>query len=242
MLITQSGDRDHPSVAKVAHPGSSSTEEGPDGSETAIDEEITRDSEAEIRAAHGPPGDCPGLRRGGGDGLGVRPPGPAGGSELAAPSRSGRSDARSTAVYGGGAESRADPARRGADSQGAQADGRDAAAAVGGVRRGPSRRLPPQPVLRDLSSLGQEIEAVDAAGAPGRREDVYRLLGQAPAHRRSADRRTDPCRTVYRGARREQLHLRRGDRKSEAAVLGRCPYADDRLRRRSGSRTNSRAA
>ena len=73
MLITYSGDRDHSSIAKVTHPGSSSMEEGPDGSETAIDEEITRDSALEVLPAAGPPGDRPGLQCGSRDGLGVRP-------------------------------------------------------------------------------------------------------------------------------------------------------------------------
>ena len=43
---------------------------------------------------------------------------------------------------------------------------------LGGVRRGPSRRLPLHAVLRDLPAVGAAAAAVDAAGPPRRREDV----------------------------------------------------------------------
>ena len=78
-----------------------------------------------------------------------------------------------------------------------------------------------QPVLRDLPALGAEAQAVDAPGAPGGREDLRRLLGQAAPPRGPEDRRGDPGRAVRGRARGEQLHLRRGDPEPEAPRLGR---------------------
>ena len=70
-----------------------------------------------------------------------------------------------------------DPARLRGDPPRAQARRGHAAAPVAGVCPGPSRRLPLQPVLRDLPALGSAPPAVDASGASSRREDLHRLLG-----------------------------------------------------------------
>ena len=71
------------------------------------------------------------------------------------------------------------PTRLRAHPRRAQAQRGHAAAALGGVPAGPSLRLPLHPVLRDLPAVGAAAAAVDAAGAPRRREDLHRLLGQA---------------------------------------------------------------
>ena len=67
-------------------------------------------------------------------------------------------------------------------------------------------------VLRDLPAVGQAAAAVDAAGAPRRREDLHRLLRQAAEPGRPAHGGAAACRAVCRRARRQPPHLRRGDR------------------------------
>ena len=70
--------------------------------------------------------------------------------------------------------------------------------------------------------------AVDAAGPPRRREDVHRLLGEAAGAGRPAHRGIAARRAVRRRTRREQLHLRRGDRHPAVARLGRRPHPHGR--------------
>ena len=147
----------------------------------------------------------------------------AGGVGLAAAGRAGRRGARGPLVPARGPGARPGPARLRVHPPGAQARRRHAAVALGGVRPGPSERLPPHAVLRDLPAVGATAGAVDAAGPPRRREDVHRLLREAagagrPPHGRGAARRA-----VRHRARREQPHLRRGDRDPAVARLGRRP-------------------
>ena len=113
----------------------------------------------------------------------------------------------------------------------AQAGRRHAAAALGGVRPGPSERLPAHAVLRDLPAVGAAAAAVDAARPPGWGEDVHRLLRQAADAGRRPNGRSAARRAVRRRARRQQPHVRRGDRDAAAARLGRRPRPDGRVLR-----------
>jgi hypothetical protein len=109
-------------------------------------------------------------------------PGGAGGRGLAAAARARRGRARGAAVPPGRSGPGAPGAGPGVGPPGAQEGRGDPAAAVGGVPGGARRsRVRLQPVLRDLPALGAEARAFDAPGAPGRGEDVHRLLGpEAP--------------------------------------------------------------
>ena len=100
----------------------------------------------------------------------------------------------------------------------AQAERCHAVTALGGVRRRPSERLPLHPVLRGLPAVGGAAAALDAAGAPRRRKDLHRLLGQAAEPGRPPHGCAPARRAVPRRARRQQPHLRRSDR--DAAVAG----------------------
>ena len=123
------------------------------------------------------------------------------------------------------------PARLRVHPPRAQARRGHAAAPVGGVRPGPSRRLPIHAVLRDLPAVGPASTAVDAAGPPGRREDVHRLLRQAADGGRPPDGRSSARRAVRRRARRQPLHLRRGDREPATARLDRRSHPHGRVLR-----------
>ena len=133
-------------------------------------------------------------------------------ARLAVAGRVGRRGARGPVVSPRRAVGWPSPARLRVHPPRAQARRRHPATPLGGVHPGSSERLPPHPVLRDLPAVGATAAAVDAAGAPRRREDVHRLLREAaesgrPAHGGAAARRV-----VCRRARRQSPHLRRGDR------------------------------
>ena len=76
--------------------------------------------------------------------------------------------------------------------------------------------------IEDLPAVGAAAAAVDATGPPRWREDVHRLLREATDPDRPSHGRIAPRRAVRRRARREQLHLRRGDR-HPAVARGRPP-------------------
>ena len=148
---------------------------------------------------------------------------------------------RSAAVSRGGSEravgASADRLRVGASR--ASADGRDAAASLGGVPGGrrshghdATSSVPVQPVLRPVRVVAAEARGLDAPGASRRREGLRRLLGQEARYRRPAHRRGDGGRALRRGARREQLHLRGGDADAEARRLRRVDDARLRILRR----------
>ena len=68
-----------------------------------------------------------------------------------------------------------------------------------------------QPVLRSVRRLPAASGPVDAPGAPRRREDLHRLLGQEAADLVVGDGRGDRGRALRRGAGRDELHVRGGD-------------------------------
>ena len=178
-------------------------------------------SPSQARAGVVPPGDSPGLRHWRGHGLAVSAEDGAARVGLAAARGAGRCGARGAVVPSRRPGARPGPARLRVHPPRVEARRRHAAAPLGGVRPGPSERLSPHPVLRDLPAVGAPAAAIDAAGAPRRREDVHRLLGEAADPRRPSHGRGAARRAVRRRARREQPHLRRGDRDPAAARLGR---------------------
>ena len=163
------------------------------------------------------------------EGVGQRLPAPRrrGRPDLGGRARARRRRARGPAIPGDrlqrAARARTDRPRVGApgDAQ----DGSHPAARVGRVPRGGrvQRRCAAsvrvQPVLRAVPPLRGEGRPRDAAGSPRGREAVHRLLGQAPGDLEPRDRRGRGGRTLRRRARREQLHLRRGDAHAEARRL-----------------------
>ena len=147
------------------------------------------------------------------------------------PSRPRRRRAGGPVVPPGGAGAGAGQAGLRVDPPRTHTPRRDAAPAVAGIRPGSSSGLSLQPVLCDLPAVGPAAAAVDAPGASRRREDLHRLLGHTPGGGRSAHGRGTSRRALRRGARGQQLHLRRGDRNPAAARLGRGAHPDGRVLR-----------
>ena len=159
-------------------------------------------------------------------------------SRLAAARGSDRCGARGDAVPAGGRRDPAGacPARLADDPPRAPAQGRDAGAPVGGVPGGASRRLRLQPVLRALPALGGPARADDAPAPRRRRADVRRLCRRDASGDRRRDRHGAPGPALRRGARRVELHVRRGDLDAEPAGLDRLARPGARLvRRRAGA-------
>ena len=84
--------------------------------------------------------------------------------------------------------------------------------------------------------------AHDAPGPPRRREELRRLRGEAAVPHGSRDGRADPRRALRHGARRVELHVRRGDAHAAAPRLDREPHAGLRLLRRRAGRRRVRSA
>ena len=90
------------------------------------------------------------------------------------------SSARTGLPGTGGSRCRADP-------PGVEACWSHPPPALGRVPGSESKGICLQPVLCDLRAVGPETEALDAAGAPRRREDLHRLFRQTARTDGSAD-------------------------------------------------------
>src|SRR3972149_7781432 len=90
IMITDSGHRDHPSVASACDSGSFTTKEDLDGDETATDAKVARNSAAQVRETPTSPGHRARLRGRRRDGLGACGASRAGRIELALAGGSGR--------------------------------------------------------------------------------------------------------------------------------------------------------
>ena len=133
-------------------------------------------------------------------------------------------------------------ARLRVDRHGATAGRGDAGAAAPRVPGAAARRVPLHAVLRDLPAVAGTAAAVDAAGVPGRREGVRRLLGEEAVHLGREDRRTDPRRALRGGAGRVEFHLRRGDEDAAVGRLDREPRAGAGVPRRLAVAVRARPA
>ena len=131
-------------------------------------------------------------------------------------------------------------ARLGSAGAGAQASRRQPADFVGGISGGPPGRLRLQPVLPAVPRVRAAAVADHAPAARRRAQGVRRLLRQAGADCRSAHRRSAHGRDLRGGARRLQLHLRRGDVDADVAGLDRRPCAHVPLLWRSAATAGSR--
>lgn len=121
----------------------------------------------------------------------------------------GDEELQARAVPAGGAACSAPPrARLRLHPPGAQAPGRDAAVAVGGVLVGQRAGLQVHELLHQVPRVGREPEALDAPSPRSRRQALRRLRRPDGAHHRRGHRR-DPHRADLRGnAGCVELHLR----------------------------------